>query len=619
MRRYIAIFIVICAFMMLFLSAAYSEDRSVTVKGKKGTDTAVSISAHYYALIIGNNNYKHLPKLKTAVNDAKAVEKILKNQYGFETKLLIDAPRKDILSAINDFRKKLSSKDSLLIYYAGHGEYDKTADRAYWLPVDAQRDDPVDWISATDITDNIKRIASRHILIVSDSCYSGTLTRAAAGDLLTKGSRDEFIKKMLERPSRTLMASGGNEPVTDSGDADHSVFASAFLKALREMDKGAFTAEELFHGRVKSIVAGKSEQVPEYNDIRNSGHEGGDFVFQLASIAPTATKEDTGFQAPKPSAEISEEMKKLKEEKERLKSEREELDQKKALMEEKKSLEQERQKLEKEKTEIAMAPRKVWEAITGKTYKEPTTGMEFILVKGGCYQMGNTDGGFFSGESDEKPVHEVCVDDFYIGKYEVTQGQWKEVMKKNPSYFKDCGDNCPVEQVSWHDANEFISKLNKKAGNEIYRLPTEAEWEYAAKGSGKNEKWAGTSNESELGDYGWYKSNSGGKTHPVGQKKPNDFGLYDMSGNVMEWVQDGYYHKAYVAHEKNNPIYKLGDFYVYDARSAGSGRTTAPTTCVLRGGNWNDKQHYIRTSVRFNELPSDTDKTYGFRLVLPAK
>ena len=215
----------------------------------------------------------------------RQLKKILKNQYGFETKLLIDAPRKDILSAINDFRKKLSSKDSLLIYYAGHGEYDKTADRAYWLPVDAQRDDPVDWISATDITDNIKRIASRHILIVSDSCYSGTLTRAAAGDLLTKGSRDEFITKMLERPSRTLMASGGNEPVTDSGGGGHSIFASAFLKALREMDKGAFTAEELFHGRVKSIVAGKSEQVPEYNDIRNSGHEGGDFVFQTAKAS----------------------------------------------------------------------------------------------------------------------------------------------------------------------------------------------------------------------------------------------------------------------------------------------------------------------------------------------
>lgn len=327
------------------IALVHADDRSVTVKPKKGAEITTVAHSKYFAIIIGNQSYKHLPKLKTPIADAKAVNEILKNQYGFEAKLLIDARRKDILSTINDFRKKLSSKDNLLIYYAGHGEFDKTADRAYWLPVDAQRDDPVDWISATDITDNIKRIASKHILIVSDSCYSGILTRAAAGDLSTKGDRDEFIKKMMERTSRTLMASGGNEPVADSGGGNNSVFAAAFLKALKEADKPLFTAEELFHSRVKTIVAGKSEQVPEYNDIRSSGHEGGDFVFQLASAlrigVVSAKKEEL------PSSEISEEMKKLQEEKERLGKEREELEQKKALMEEKKRLEEEMPKLKK--------------------------------------------------------------------------------------------------------------------------------------------------------------------------------------------------------------------------------------------------------------------------------
>lgn len=258
--------------------------------------------------------------------------------------------------------------------------------------------------------------------------------------------------------------------------------------------------------------------------------------------------------------------------------------------------------------------------------KKDPIDMEFVFVKGGCYQMGNSEGGFFSGEADEKPVHEVCLDDFYMGKYEVTQGQWKAIMGKNPSHFKDCGDNCPVENVSWHDVNGFISKLNKKAGDDIYLLPTEAEWEYAAKSGGKNEKWAGTSNETELNDYVWYSKNSGSKTHPVGQKKPNGLGLYDMSGNVLEWVRDGYYHKAYTTHEKNNPVYKISDFHFFESKvSSPVSSQPNPTQsgmalqsvnqCVLRGGSWDDKQNHIRTSVRFNDSPSNTHKTYGFRLV----
>ncbi|MBI3813377.1 MAG: caspase family protein, partial [Nitrospinae bacterium] len=261
-----------------------------------------------------------------AIADAKAVDKLLSEQYGFQTKLLIDATRDDILESMNDFRKMLGEKDNLLIYYAGHGEFDKTAGKAYWLPVDAKSDSPTKWIIADDITSGIKRITSRHILIVSDSCYSGTLGRAVSGDLTKSGEREEFIKKMIERSSRTIMASGGNEPVADEGGSGHSVFADALLRALKEADKGIFTAEELFHGRVKSSVAGKSDQVPEYNDIKNSGHDGGDFVFRLASVANagstlnqvqgkiepeiTGSAPDRISQGLSPAKEISEELKK---------------------------------------------------------------------------------------------------------------------------------------------------------------------------------------------------------------------------------------------------------------------------------------------------------------------
>jgi formylglycine-generating enzyme required for sulfatase activity len=216
----------------------------------------------------------------------------------------------------------------------------------------------------------------------------------------------------------------------------------------------------------------------------------------------------------------------------------------------------------------------------------------FLFIKGGCYQMGDT---FGDGESDEKPVHEVCVDDFYMEKYEVTQKEWVEVMGNNPSYFKGC-DNCPVEQVSWNDVQEYIRELNQKTGKR-YRLPTEAEWEYAARSGGKREKWAGTSNVSELGSYAWY---TGSKTHPVGQKKPNGLGLYDMAGNVWEWVQDWYGDYYYGSSPKDNP----------EGPSNGRFR-------VLRGGSWDKGPRGTRSADRYGGNPDDRVSGHsGFRCVL---
>jgi len=176
---------------------------------------------------------------------------------------------------------------------------------------------------------------------------------------------------------------------------------------------------------------------------------------------------------------------------------------------------------------------------------DPATGPEVVFVKGGCYQMGDN-------SDDDNPAHEVCVDDFSMGRYEVTQGQWKAIMGAYPGYVSDCGDDCPAQQVSWDAVQDFIGKLNQRTGKH-YRLPTEGEWEYAARSSGKNEKWAGTGSKSELEDYAWYSGNSEGKVHPVGQKKQNGLGLYDMSGNVWEWVQDWYDKNYYRNSPRNNP------------------------------------------------------------------
>ena len=237
------------------------------------------ISGSYHALIIGNNTYSDLPDLVTAQNDAIVIDQILRQEYGFKTNLLLDATKVQISRALNNYRKKLDKKDLLLIYYAGHGYYDKTVNKAYWWPVDAEPDDDTNWIIADTITASIQRIASSHILIIADSCYSGTLTRGAEADFSLDRGRNEFLKKMSQRGSRTLMASGGNEPVSDGGGGDHSIFAQSLINGLQQTSQKIFTAEELFSRHIKESVAGKSDQVPEYSIIRNSGHDGGDFIF----------------------------------------------------------------------------------------------------------------------------------------------------------------------------------------------------------------------------------------------------------------------------------------------------------------------------------------------------
>ena len=239
----------------------------------------------YYALVIGNNDYKSLPRLKTAEADAREVAALLKEFYGFETTLLVNATRGQIVSALSAYRRKLGPESNLLIYYAGHGFNDKDADKAYWLPVDATRDDTSNWIIADEITTALKVIPSRHVLVVSDSCYSGTLTRGLGEALPPANEREQFLQRMAAGRSRTLMASGGDEPVADGGGGgQHSVFANALLRGLREIDKGRFTGAELFRSYVEERVAGRAEQTPEYNPLRNSGHQSGDFVFVKVKV-----------------------------------------------------------------------------------------------------------------------------------------------------------------------------------------------------------------------------------------------------------------------------------------------------------------------------------------------
>ena len=228
----------------------------------------------------------------------------------------------------------------------------------------------------------------------------------------------------------------------------------------------------------------------------------------------------------------------------------------------------------------------------GAVWSEPSIGVEFVWVPGGCFEMGSN-----AGNSDEKPVHKVCVDGFWMGKYEVTQGQWQKIMGNNPARFKK-GSNYPVEYVSWEDCRSFIGKLNGRNGK-TFRLPTEAEWEYACRSGGRDEKYAGGN---DLGRVAWYRSNSGSSTHTVCGKAANGLGLYDMTGNVWEWCLDWYGKNYYSSSPTDNP----------QGPSSGSLR-------VNRGGSWDYYPWGLRSAYRSRYVSSSRYISLGFRLVSPGR
>lgn len=212
-----------------------------------------------------------------------------------------------------------------------------------------------------------------------------------------------------------------------------------------------------------------------------------------------------------------------------------------------------------------------------------------IKVEGGTFLMGSNDS---ESDSDERPIHSVTLDDYYIGETEVTQELWEAVMGTNPSFFS--GSNNPVESVSLYDCQEFIAKLNDLTGLE-FRLPTEAEWEYAARGGNKSKgyKYSGSNT---IGDVAWYYDNSSSTTRQVGTKAPNELGLYDMSGNVREWCSDWY--GRYSSSAQSNPTGPFSGSY-----------------CVDRGGSWGSNAQSCRVSFRGNHYPDNRSYNSGFRLV----
>lgn len=657
-----------------------------------------------YLLLIGINSYEHIKKLNYAVSDTLAVKDLLTKRYQFEessaTILLNEqASRNEIIQTFWSLVGKLEANDSLLIYYAGHGHYDDRFDMGYWIPVEGKQDEIGTYIPNSDLINAISRIKAKHIFLVSDSCFSGTL--------LATDMRDSFTDRAKSFPSRWGLCSGRKELVLDK-----SYFAQSFISFLQENQEKELLVRHLID-YVEKNTANNTEQTPLGSRLRNVGDGGGEFVFHLK--ANESEREQTDFEKLKNAIAVENKNlnqvlqliqeiknflktykqsnhrgdaiafgKEAEDEKEWLeacksgkefdfiayldndrnvkfrKQAEEKIEEfekktskisaqelkKEPIVEIKLPVIQKQEKnlkekllelidsadisslfelLDKEKISNPVLSQLRNEFISGKyffdfydrlevfvnslDFKETASNhqnltipltdkinLEMVYVEGGTFEMGYKEGRDGKDEymGSAKPLHQVSLDSFYIGKFQITQEQYFAISGENPSNYK--GDKRPVETISWTETQEFIKKLNEKTGKN-FRLPIEAEWEYAARGGNQSKgfMYAGSNNIDEVA---WYSENSGSETHEVGLKKPNELGIYDMSGNVWEWCEDYWDEKFY---EKSagakNPMNNIG------------------STRVRRGGSWVSYAVYSRVANRDNGYPSASTYRLGFRLV----
>jgi formylglycine-generating enzyme required for sulfatase activity len=611
----------------------------------------------YHALVIGNQAYRHLTPLKTPASDARAVAEVLRTDYRFASvRVLVDATRSQMVEALTDMRRRLGERDNLLIYYAGHGYLDREADRGYWLAVDAERDSPANWVSNADITDALRAMRAKHVLIVADSCYSGTLTR----DLAVRAPEASDLAKLAQRRARSVLTSGGLEPVTDVGGGGHSVFAKAFLTALRA-NTTATDGTSLFAGLRKQVML-SAEQTPQYGDIRLAGHDGGDFIFARPGVSVAATP------PPRPEPTITKEVvpaygslairgklagievwladRKIGETEansallvSNLAAGTYKIKARKA---EHKEWEREIQVAANQRTDVLidlelLGPAKV---IKGED------GAEMVLVPADAFWMGSdqAEANRFveecvkvSGQSHqackdwgepERHGHRVILDAFYIDRYEVTNDlfvrfkreiryqtmaetygtgmvrvdrKWEQV--RGASWLRPQGPGTsapgthPVVQVSWNDADSYCRWVGK-------RLPTEAEWEKAARGTDRRRyPWGDQWDASKANAFSSTRTTSAlssgtPPTQPVGSYPfgVSPYGVHDMAGNVVEWVADwhsaGYYERS----SEQNPT----------GPESGQQR-------VARGGSWLHFPLALRTTLRWAWRPDASYSHIGFR------
>ncbi len=577
----------------------------------------------YHALVIGINDYAHLPKLKTAVKDAEAVAEVLKARHGFSVRLLRNATRDDILLALNEYRAELTESDNLLVYYAGHGVLDRRTDTGFWQPADAMADNDLNWIPNEDLTRRLSAMSARHVMIIADSCYSGALVRSADSRLPTGSDRRRLFARLAEKRSRTAIVSGGLEPVADSGRNGHSVFANAFLAALR--DNAEIIEGLSLFTRISRPVIVNARQTPQYADIRNAGHEGGEFIFvpkgatvvvvPPATVAPVDERRfDLAFwESVKDSNEQAAFEAYLAKYPDGIYATLARLNLKKfADPGARTPKPAPRPAAPGHATLIPAKPKGGAAAVPavgvhgpdlvpGHVFKDCDICPEMVVLPAGSFTMGtpDTEAG---RKAIEGPRHEVTfARPFAIAKFEVTFEEWDACVseggcKRGGRSDKGWGrGRLPVIHVTWHQAKAYTAWLAARTGKP-YRLPSEAEWEYAARaGAPTRYPWGDDATHGEICRHANGRDRSTGshlanracddgsaeRTAEVGRYEGNDFGLFDMIGNVEEWLEDCL-NKSYVAAPDDGTAWTGGNCDYH----------------MKRGGSWNARPRELRVGRR---------------------
>lgn len=584
------------------------------------------MTGKWVGLVIGNNYPNSDNELRFAVADALSMKEVLLNKdiCGFDEVIdLIDRTSKEALVEVETILKR-TENDLVFIYFSGHGKKDFENDLCL-LFNDTEEDALLATSLTFDFINKCRRYPSpKSVIIVLDCCYSGVAGIRDTSDVM------EALKKHSRSGTVILTSTGltGSPTAKEEEKLGHGVFTHYLIEGLEkgQADKkgeGYISIDDLYNYAFEKTTGSCSQSPKKEGSI-----EGPIFIGKN----PLKIRENEYAYKKKylfekyiiyklPHSILNESQTVLRKYYE-AQSTLEPVDETiyglltsflegdlfpenyiEAILHLKGIDVSSRRPHKKEKINISNPRNSKNETIDilediekheiPKTFTSSSTDMEFILIQSGEFMMGSPEGEV--GRYDyEGPVHKVTIKNpFHLGKYPVTQKQWIAVMGNNPSYFK--GDDLPVENVYWDDVQGFIKKLNEMEGTDKYRLPSEAEWEYACR-AGTTTSFSFGDNDLKLEDYAWYYRNSD-RTYPVGQKQPNPWGLYDVHGNVWEWVQDRW-HENYNGAPSDGSAWEVGNSSRCVMR--GGGRRSDARYCRSANRNWSDP--YLHVDVGFRLL-----------------